>query len=129
MCESAPGPGACNMCYRCSIVDAAPQANFRFLVSDSVDLRRYAGDADLMLDWDDVLQVRSIPEQKHSQDDHPHSRVILTYGNSLTCLMRRPTSSTHPMSQSESASVQSHGARSDDMMPIQLSDGHTLTRA
>ena len=35
----------------------ALQANFRFLVSDSVDLRRYAGDADLMLDWDDVLQV------------------------------------------------------------------------
>ena len=33
------------------------QANFRFLVSDSVDLRRHAGDADLMLDWDDVLQV------------------------------------------------------------------------
>ena len=33
------------------------QANFRFLVSDTVDLRRYAGDADLMLDWDDVLQV------------------------------------------------------------------------
>lgn len=33
------------------------QANFRFLVCDSVDLRRHAGDADLMLDWDDVLQV------------------------------------------------------------------------
>ena len=36
------------------------QANFRFLVSDSVDLRRHAGDADLMLDWDDVLQVRTL---------------------------------------------------------------------
>ncbi len=38
----------------------ASQANFRFLVSDSVDLRRYAGDADLMLAWDDVLQVSGL---------------------------------------------------------------------
>ncbi len=33
------------------------QANFRFLVSDAVDVRRYESDADLMLDWDDVVQV------------------------------------------------------------------------
>ncbi len=34
------------------------QANFRFLVSDAADLRRHAADADLMLDWDDVVEVR-----------------------------------------------------------------------
>jgi hypothetical protein len=34
------------------------QANFRFLVSDAADLRRAAADADLMLDWDDVVEVR-----------------------------------------------------------------------
>ena len=33
------------------------QANFRFLVSDAADLRRHEADADLMLDWDDVVQV------------------------------------------------------------------------
>lgn len=33
------------------------QANFRFLVSDAADLRRHAADADLMLDWDDVVEV------------------------------------------------------------------------
>lgn len=36
------------------------QANFRFLVSDAADLRRHAVDADLMLDWDDVVEVSSI---------------------------------------------------------------------
>lgn len=36
------------------------QANFRFLVSDAADLRRQTADADLMLDWDDVLEVRLI---------------------------------------------------------------------
>ena len=33
------------------------QANFRFLVSDAADLRRHEADADLMLDWDDVVQA------------------------------------------------------------------------
>ena len=33
------------------------QANFRFLVSDAGDLRRWEGDADLMPDWEDVLEV------------------------------------------------------------------------
>lgn len=33
------------------------QANFRFLVSDAVDTERYAAAADLMFDWDDVVQV------------------------------------------------------------------------
>lgn len=33
------------------------QANFRFLVSDAGNLTRHEADADLMLDWDDVLQV------------------------------------------------------------------------
>jgi hypothetical protein len=33
------------------------QANFRFLVSDAVDARKFESDADLMLDWEDVVQV------------------------------------------------------------------------
>jgi hypothetical protein len=33
------------------------QANFRFVVSDAVDVARFERDADLMLDWDDVLQA------------------------------------------------------------------------
>ena len=33
------------------------QANFRFMVSDASDLQRHQADADLMLDWEDVLQV------------------------------------------------------------------------
>ncbi|KAG2495294.1 hypothetical protein HYH03_006566 [Edaphochlamys debaryana] len=33
------------------------QANFRFLVSDAVDVSGYEADADKMFDWDDVLQV------------------------------------------------------------------------
>ena len=33
------------------------QANFRFLVADAGNLKRHEADADLMLDWDDVLQV------------------------------------------------------------------------
>ena len=33
------------------------QANFRFLVSDAVDTRKFESDADLMLDWEDVVQV------------------------------------------------------------------------
>lgn len=33
------------------------QANFRFLVSDAADLRKHAVDADLMLDWEDVVEV------------------------------------------------------------------------
>lgn len=33
------------------------QANFRFLVSDAGSLKKHEADADLMLDWDDVLQV------------------------------------------------------------------------
>ncbi|CAK0785380.1 hypothetical protein CVIRNUC_008588 [Coccomyxa viridis] len=36
------------------------QANFRFLVSDAADLRRHEADADLMLDWDDVVQVEML---------------------------------------------------------------------
>ena len=36
------------------------QANFRFLVSDAGDLRRWEADADLMPDWEDVLEVRSV---------------------------------------------------------------------
>ena len=34
------------------------QANFRFLVSDAGNLKRHEAEADLMLDWDDVVQVR-----------------------------------------------------------------------
>ena len=33
------------------------QANFRFLVSDAGNLKKHEADADLMLDWDDVVQV------------------------------------------------------------------------
>ncbi|PNW72132.1 hypothetical protein CHLRE_16g681251v5 [Chlamydomonas reinhardtii] len=33
------------------------QANFRFLVSDALDMAAYEADAEKMLDWDDVLQV------------------------------------------------------------------------
>lgn len=33
------------------------QANFRFLVSDAADLRAHQSDADLMLDWGDVLEA------------------------------------------------------------------------
>lgn len=36
------------------------QANFRFLVSDAGDLRRWEADADLMPDWEDVLEVRGV---------------------------------------------------------------------
>jgi hypothetical protein len=35
------------------------QANFRFLVSDAADLRAHHSDADLMLDWGDVLEASS----------------------------------------------------------------------
>ena len=35
------------------------QANFKFLVSDAADLRPHCRDADLMLDWGDVLEVQS----------------------------------------------------------------------
>lgn len=31
------------------------QANFRYLVSDAIDVRRYEGDADLAIDWEDVV--------------------------------------------------------------------------
>ncbi|MEW5302270.1 MAG: hypothetical protein WDW36_005071 [Sanguina aurantia] len=34
------------------------QANFRFLVSDAVDVASYAADADKMFDWEDVVQVQ-----------------------------------------------------------------------
>lgn len=34
------------------------QANFRFLVSDAVDARRFEADPDRMLEWEDVVQVR-----------------------------------------------------------------------
>ena len=33
------------------------QANFRFLVSDAGNLRKHEADADLMLDWDSIVQV------------------------------------------------------------------------
>ncbi|GIL58713.1 hypothetical protein Vafri_13716 [Volvox africanus] len=33
------------------------QANFRFMVSDAIDVSAYEADADKMFDWDDVLQV------------------------------------------------------------------------
>jgi hypothetical protein len=33
------------------------QANYRFVVSDAVDLQAHARDPDRMFDWDDVLQV------------------------------------------------------------------------
>ncbi len=33
------------------------QANFRFLVSDAIDMSKYRTDADLMLKWDDIVQV------------------------------------------------------------------------
>ena len=37
------------------------QANLRFLVSDAADLRSHHADADLMLDWGDVLEVGPSP--------------------------------------------------------------------
>jgi hypothetical protein len=33
------------------------QANFRFLVSDAVEARRFETDPDRMLEWEDVVQV------------------------------------------------------------------------
>lgn len=36
------------------------QANFRFVVSDAIDLPTYRRDADLMLKWDDVIQVEML---------------------------------------------------------------------
>lgn len=36
------------------------QANFRFVVSDAIDLPTYRRDADLMLKWDDVVQVQML---------------------------------------------------------------------
>lgn len=42
------------------------QANFRFLVSDSADLRKHTSDADLMLDWEDVVEVLVIPSTASS---------------------------------------------------------------
>ncbi|CAD7697595.1 unnamed protein product [Ostreobium quekettii] len=33
------------------------QANYRFLVSDAVDVNRFAAEPDLMFDWEDVVQV------------------------------------------------------------------------
>jgi hypothetical protein len=33
------------------------QANFRFLVADTVDVAQFSSDADKMFDWDDVVQV------------------------------------------------------------------------
>ncbi|GMH35133.1 hypothetical protein BSKO_03001 [Bryopsis sp. KO-2023] len=33
------------------------QANFRFLVSDAVDVRSFASEADKMFQWDDIVQV------------------------------------------------------------------------
>jgi hypothetical protein len=42
------------------------QANFRFLVSDAADLRKHEADADLMLDWDDIVQV-CLPGQGHQE--------------------------------------------------------------
>lgn len=36
------------------------QANFRFLVSDAGNLKRHEVEADLMLDWDDVVQVTAL---------------------------------------------------------------------
>ena len=36
------------------------QANFRFVVSDAIDLATYRRDADLMLKWDDVIQVEML---------------------------------------------------------------------
>ncbi|KAK9840636.1 hypothetical protein WJX81_005957 [Elliptochloris bilobata] len=36
------------------------QANFRFLVSDAGDLRRWEADADLMPDWEDVVEVEML---------------------------------------------------------------------
>lgn len=38
------------------------QANFRFLVSDAGNLKKHEADADLMLDWDDVVQARPFPQ-------------------------------------------------------------------
>ena len=37
------------------------QANFRFLVSDAADLREHSTNADLMLDWGDVIEVSYAP--------------------------------------------------------------------
>lgn len=33
------------------------QANYRFLVSDAVEVEQFAADADKMLDWEDVIEV------------------------------------------------------------------------
>ncbi|KAL4420636.1 hypothetical protein ABPG75_010292 [Micractinium tetrahymenae] len=39
------------------------QANFRFLVSNAVDARRFQRDPDLMLEWEDVVQVEMLSAQ------------------------------------------------------------------
>jgi hypothetical protein len=36
------------------------QANFRFCISDAVDISRYKADPDLMLDWEDVISVEML---------------------------------------------------------------------
>lgn len=34
------------------------QANFRFLVSDAVDIQTFTAEADKMFEWEDIAQVR-----------------------------------------------------------------------
>ncbi|GFR42098.1 hypothetical protein Agub_g2940, partial [Astrephomene gubernaculifera] len=50
------------------------QANFRFLVSDAVDVSAFEADADKMFDWEDVLQVEmcsAVPVQCPISLDSP----------------------------------------------------------
>lgn len=49
------------------------QANFRFLVSDAGNLKKHEADADLMLDWDDVVQVAMSSHHTHLPTLHAPS--------------------------------------------------------
>lgn len=56
------------------------QANFRFLVSDAANLKRHEADADLMLDWDDIVQVTAIDCWKTCSNSGAENEVILSLG-------------------------------------------------
>ncbi|KAI3430854.1 hypothetical protein D9Q98_009263 [Chlorella vulgaris] len=61
------------------------QANFRFLVSDAVDVKRFAADPDLMLEWEDVVQVEMLSDVPIrcpiTLEDQPFSPQITPCGH------------------------------------------------
>ncbi|KAL4855576.1 RING finger protein 10 [Chlorella vulgaris] len=61
------------------------QANFRFLVSDAVDVKRFAADPDLMLEWEDVVQVEMLSDVPVrcpiTLEDEPFSPQITPCGH------------------------------------------------